>query len=99
MASGKRAVLKFGECPASDKEFLGNEMLVKTIDKRPVVVTESGEFGNWRKWRVGDILGTTLFRNIYYKSFGYINYHLPPSFYRLKSLLVKNGLCRKYYSD
>ena len=83
--------LKFGECPVSDKEFLGNEIkLVKTIDKRPVVVTESGEFGNWRKVApFGDILGTTLFRNIYYKSFGYINYHLPPSFYRLKSLLVK----------
>ncbi|OWK27143.1 MAG: hypothetical protein US76_01125 [Parcubacteria group bacterium GW2011_GWA2_38_13b] len=83
--------LQFGECPISDKEFLSNEIkLVKTIDKRPIIITESGEFGNWRKAApFGDILGTTLYRKIYYKRFGYINYHLSPSFYRLKSLLVK----------
>jgi len=83
--------LQFGECPITDQEFLGNEIeLVKAIDKRPVIITESGEFGNWRKAApFGDILGTTLYRRVYHKRFGYIDYHLPPSFYRLKSLLVK----------
>lgn len=82
---------RFGECPVTDEEFLGNEIkLVKTIDKRPVIITESGEFGNWRKAApFGDVFGTTLYRKVYDNFFGNINYRLPPDFYRLKSLLVK----------
>ena len=83
--------LGFGECPMPDRELLNNEIkLVRTIDKRPVVITESGEFGNWRRVApFGDILGTTLYRKVYHQKFGYIDYHLPPSFYRLRALLVK----------
>lgn len=86
--------LKFGKCPKFDKNFLKQEInLVKSLDSRSIIVTDSGEFSTWRRVAkllgAGDILGTTLYRNGYNRLFGYHKYYLPPSFYRLKSLLVK----------
>lgn len=83
--------LKFGECPIFDQEFFNNEIkLVKIIDKHPVIITDSGEFGAWRRAApLGDIFGTTLYRSVYHHILGYTKYPLPPSFYRLKSLLIK----------
>ncbi|MEK7198194.1 MAG: beta-galactosidase, partial [Patescibacteria group bacterium] len=79
--------LWFGECPKRGKDFLSSEIsLVKSLDSsRLILVTESGEIGFWPKAaKSGDIFGTTMYRRIYNKYFGQINYHLPPEFFILK---------------
>ncbi|MBI2635240.1 MAG: DMT family transporter [Parcubacteria group bacterium] len=79
--------LRFGECPKRGNNFLSNEIsIVKSIDKsRSILVTESGEIGWWPKAaKAGDIFGTTMYRRIYNKYFGRVNYHLPPEFFILK---------------
>lgn len=83
--------LSFGICLEESEEFLREEIgLIKSLDGRPIILTASGEFGKW--WKVapfGDIFGTTLYRSVYHHRFGYITYPIPPSFFRLKSLLIK----------
>mgnify|MGYP001611620212 FL=1 len=77
----------FGECPERGKDFLSNEIsLLRSIDKsRPVLVTDSGELGLWLKSaKAGDIFGTTMYRRVYNKYFGRVNYHLPPQFFIFK---------------
>ena len=79
--------LWFGECPKRGKDFVSGEVsLVKSLDSsRPILVTESGELGFWPKAaKAGDIFGTTMYRRIYNKYFGRVNYHLPPEFFILK---------------
>lgn len=84
---------QFGECPPLRKEFLDQEIaLVKSLDARPVLVTDSGELSLWvRAAKRGDVFGTTLYRHIYTHNFGgrYITYPVGPSFFHLKTLLVK----------
>jgi hypothetical protein len=85
---------QFGICPPLDKTYLEREIaLVKNIDAtRPVLVTDSGELSLWvRAAKRGDAFGTTLYRHIYSHHFGgrYITYPISPSFFQLKTLLVK----------
>ena len=84
--------LKFGECPKRENNFVKNEIsLVKSLDKsRPILITDGGEFGWWPKAaKEGDIFGTTMYRRIYNKYFGRINYHLPPEFFILKEKMTR----------
>lgn len=80
----------FGECPPSDLDLLRREIaLVKTLDSRPVLVTDSGELGLWLSAaNLGDLFGTTMYRVTYNSLLGYSYYHLPPVFYHLKAWLV-----------
>lgn len=80
----------FGKCPWLDKEFLDREIaLVKHLDVRPIMITESGEFSTWIGGaRRADILGTSLYRKVYGK-LGYVKYPIPPIFYQRKSALIK----------
>jgi hypothetical protein len=89
----------FGKCPWIDKKFLEKEIaLVKHLDTairgigqaRPIMITESGEFSTWIGGaRRGDILGTSLYRKVYSKWFGYVEYPIPPVFYQRKINLIK----------
>jgi len=84
--------LLFGQCPKRGKNFLSNEIaLIKTIDSvHPIIVTDGGEFGLWYKAaKNGDIFGTTMYRRVYNKFFGYIDYHLPTGFFILKERLIR----------
>lgn len=80
----------FGECPWIDKKFLDKEIaLVRHLDDRPIMITESGEFSTWIGGaRRGDILGTSVYRKVYGK-LGYVKYPIPPVFYQRKSVLIK----------
>jgi hypothetical protein len=82
---------QFGECPPLDPTFLEKEVaLVKSLDTRPVLVTDSGELSLWvRAAKRGDVFGTTLYRHIYQRRFGYVTYPISPAFFQLKTLLVK----------
>ncbi|OGY41464.1 MAG: hypothetical protein A2Y82_00980 [Candidatus Buchananbacteria bacterium RBG_13_36_9] len=80
----------FGQCPKISKKELKEEIaLVKSLDKRKVLITDSGELSTW--WpgiKCGDIFGTTLYRTTYNKYIGYWHYFfVPPSFYRVKAYL------------
>lgn len=84
----------FGNCPEPDKEFVKKEIaLVKSLDSRPVLITDSGELSSW-VWaaHLGDYFGTTMYRVVWNKYIGYWSYDwfLPSAFYTLKAKL--NGL-------
>src|SRR3989344_4349985 len=84
--------LPFGECPKLDKELLEKEIaLVKSFDpEHPVLITDSGEVGRWYSAvRVGDVFGTTMYRRVYNDFFGFIDYHLPPEFFRVKEKIIR----------
>ncbi|MBI4050284.1 MAG: beta-galactosidase [Candidatus Doudnabacteria bacterium] len=62
--------------------------LVKSLDSRPIVVTDSGEKGAWlpTTWAGGEIFGATMYREIYHDKLGrYIKYPIPPALYRWKA--------------
>ena len=82
----------FGICPKLDPYFLRSEVaLVKKLDPtRKVIVTDSGELSLWYKAaREGDIFGTTLYRHIYQKRFGYVTYPIGPNFFKMKELWTR----------
>ncbi len=80
----------FGKCPKISKKELQEEInLVKSLDTRKVMVTDSGELSTWYPAiKMGDIFGTTLYRVTYNKYLGYFRYiFLPASYYRIKAFL------------
>ncbi len=84
----------FGDCPPADVDLLRREVaVVKNLDDRPVLITDSGELGFWATpSRVGDLFGTTLYRVTHNQFLGYFYYHLPPAFYNLKARLTAKDL-------
>lgn len=89
----------FGECPATDPDFLDREIaLVHRLDAaRPVMLTDSGELSVWyRAARRSDVFGTSLYRQTYSRELGrYITYPLAPWMFRLKRNLVEAFLPHK----
>jgi hypothetical protein len=81
----------FGECPKIKKDLVKKEIkLVKSLDSRPIIFTDSGEFSFWiNAARFGDIVGTTLHRKVYFKEIKkYITYPFPPVYYWRKAKLI-----------
>ncbi len=83
----------FGKCPSFDRKMLKKEIdLVKSLDsrKRPVIVSESGEFSTWTKAaRAADIVGITMYRRVWSKEFKtYITHIFSPTFYHRKALII-----------
>ena len=86
------ALFAFGECPWQDKKFFQKEVqLVKSLDSRPVVITDSGEWSFWfTPARLGDMVGITIYRQVWSEQLNsYRTYFLPPVFYGRKALLIK----------
>ncbi len=85
------ALFPFGTCPWSDQAFLAREIAeTKRLDPtRPVVVTDSGEDSLWfTAARLGDIVGTTLYRTVWLSQLHlYLTYPLPPTYYGRKAWL------------
>lgn len=78
----------FGECPPPDKDFLVQEVaLVKSLDDRKIIITDSGEVNHWQgAGSVADILGVTLYRIVWNPSLGFWDYFfVPPAYYRYKA--------------
>ena len=84
-------LLQFGACPYPDKAYFEREIaLVKALTQKPILVTDSGELESWiTPMQKSDIFGTTLYRKVNNPVFGELFYPLPPSFYRIKSELVR----------
>lgn len=81
----------FGVCPKPDREFLKQEVaLVRSLDRRPIIVTESGELSTWlRTVQISDILGISTYRVSWNPYLGYIYYPLSPGFYRHRTNAVR----------
>lgn len=77
----------FGECPKFNPKFLDQEIaLVKKIDSRPIIVTDSGELSLWvPAAKRADIFGTSLYLNTYSEKLKrYVHYPITPSFFHFK---------------
>ena len=82
--------LPFGECPELDKNFLDREIsLVRSLDSRPVIISDSGELGTWYSAaKRADILGTTLYRIVWNGHLGYVHYPIASVIYRIKAAII-----------
>lgn len=82
--------LAFGECPEFDKNFLDREIaLVRSLDSRPVIISDSGELGTWYSAaKRADILGTTLYRIVWNDHIGYVHYPIASVVYRIKAAII-----------
>ena len=82
--------LDFGECPPLDKSFLKQEIgLVKFMDRRPVLITESGELSTWTNaLGIADLIGISLYRTVWSDLVGMFAYPLTPSFYNRHAQLI-----------
>ncbi len=79
--------LPFGICPRFNSDLLDEEIgLVKKIDPaHPVLISDSGELSIWFvSASKGDVFGTSIYRKVQNKIFGYIQYPLTPEFFRFK---------------
>ncbi|MCL5784479.1 MAG: cellulase family glycosylhydrolase [Patescibacteria group bacterium] len=85
-------LLNFGICKMFSEDFLKQEVdLVRSRDNRPVVLTDSGELGTWvTALKFSDIMGSSLYRTVWNPILGYLDYPLPPLYYRLKAYLTKS---------
>lgn len=84
-------LFQFGLCQMMDRKFLLEEVkLVRSLDKRPVIITDAGELSMWvDAMQLSDTMGTTLYRTVWDPRFGFFRYPLPPSFYWLKGMLIQ----------
>ncbi|HMQ01848.1 MAG TPA: beta-galactosidase, partial [Candidatus Doudnabacteria bacterium] len=80
-------------CPIIKSSLYKKEVaLVKSLDNRPIVGTDSGEKGPWitTAWGGVDIFGATMYRTVYLdKKEKYTTYPLPPWTYNVKAGLVR----------
>lgn len=82
----------FGECPKLDRDLLDKEItLVKTLDDRPIVVTDSGELSVWvPAAKRANIFGTTMYRDTYSEHLkSYVHYPIEPGFFRFKKNIAR----------
>ena len=77
----------FGDCPKLDRKFLDQEIaLVRELDSRPIIITDSGELSIWiPAARRADVFGTTMYRDTYSEHLKrYVHYPISPGFFRFK---------------
>lgn len=82
----------FGDCPKFDAKFLDQEIaLARSLDGRPIIITDSGELSFWiGAAKRADIFGTTMYLNTYSDTFkNYIHYPITPAFFRFKKNLAR----------
>lgn len=83
----------FGDCGWRDDKFLKKEIeLVKSLDSfHKVIISDSGEFPLWlHAGYYGDIVGITMYRRAWFREINsYVNYPIPPVFYKRKANLIK----------
>lgn len=90
----------FGECPWSDEKFLKKEAdLVRSLDERPVVISDSGEGSFWFKAAgIGDEVGITMYKKVWFSQFdNYLEYPFAPAFYQRKAWIIENIFKKKVF--
>lgn len=80
----------FGDCPPADFSFLKKEIsLVRSLDNRPIMLTDSGEQSLWvRIASVADVLGISTYRTVWTKYLGYLYFPIGPTVYKERAKAV-----------
>lgn len=78
-------------CGWLDEDFLEEEVaLVRSLDGRPILITDGGNFGLWYgAYRVGDVFGTSMYLYFWRPDVGLFRSVLPPAYYHAKSNLMR----------
>lgn len=82
----------FGECPKPSKKFLREEAdLARSLDPRPIIITDSGELNHWQgAASIADVLGVTMYRIVWNEKTGFWDYFfVPPAIYHYKAEITK----------
>ncbi len=81
----------FGECPPLDQVLLQQEIaLVRDLDERDIVVTESGELSSWFDGgALADVVGVSMYKVTWNAILGYFYYPIPPAFYYYKTKAIE----------
>ncbi|HOF79865.1 MAG TPA: beta-galactosidase [bacterium] len=85
-------LIGFGECPKLNVKLLDQEIaLARSLTKKPIVITDSGELSIWLPAaKRADIFGTSIYRHVYSKYLRhYVTYPMTPNFFRIKTKLVE----------
>lgn len=85
-------------CGSLDEDFLKEEIrLVKKLDPiKPILITDSGEFGSWFKaYKRGDVFGTSMYLYIWNRTIGPFRYPITPLFFKIKRNFVEIFLGKK----
>lgn len=79
------------QCGSLDETFLDEEIaLLRSLDSRPVLLTDSGNLGTWvETYSRADVFGTSVYLYFWNKSVGAFRTILPPAYYRIKANLVR----------
>jgi len=84
------SMLPFGLCPEPDLTLLAQEIdAVHALDSRPVMLTVSGELDTW--WTsagAADVLGYSIYRFVWGPTTGFVQYPIPPAFYRVRAWMA-----------
>ncbi|MBU0625640.1 hypothetical protein KKF05_04835 [Patescibacteria group bacterium] len=82
---------RFGNCPEPNRKFLQGEVdLVKSIDSRPVIITDAGELSDWvRAITIADILGISTYRNVWNRYVGHVFWPSTPKWYSTRIKIVQ----------
>ncbi len=77
----------FGECPKTTDEFYTKKLeLVRSLDNRPTIITDSGELSTWKKSaNLNPIMGSSIYRYVWNPLYGDFIYPLPPAYYNWKA--------------
>jgi len=78
-------------CGELDEDFLNEEIaLVKKIDPtRPILLTDSGEFGFWGgAYKRADVFGTSMYLYVWNRKIGPFRYPIVPAFFRIKQNII-----------
>lgn len=79
------------QCGSLDRKFFEEEIaLVRSLDSRPVMITDGGNFGLWfEAYRKADIFGTSVYLYLWNEKAGQFRTILPPAYYRIKTNLMR----------
>lgn len=83
-------LFRFGECPEPDRKFLQQEVAaVRSLDDRPIMITESGELASWaRVAGIADILGISTYREVWTRYIGYFYWPTSPKYYTQRARAI-----------
>src|SRR3989338_7836776 len=81
----------YENCGELDETFLEEEIaLVRSLDSRPVLVTDSGNLGTWTgPYKNGDAFGTSLYMYFWNPELGQFKTKLPALVYRAKERIME----------
>jgi hypothetical protein len=81
----------YEHCGDLDEDFLDEEIaLVRSLDDRPILMTDSGNLGRWLSpYKRGDAFGTSLYIYFWNPEIGQFKSRLPAIVYRIKDRIAE----------